>query len=470
MASEHCFVLGFVALLVGLVGVAAWMVALHKQVDRQVDQILSSLGNVHCGSAEEDVEYLTGRSLYQLHNITSEETCRSKCTTDTKCGTWTWGKERGVTGLTDVCFLKQLDLVQMPRKHMRHGVVSELPCQVMRGRTGRIGLNSTGTAGAPNSLRGSDSSVILDTTSRAVPAAASTSTVSTTSTTRTTISTTSTTQRTTAVPTTTTPTTTKATTVTTTTVTTLPTTQAPTTSTANAADSFFCFSLMLPGSYEQTLLYLQYKKKMSIFACHGYEIYSNKSIEVVKGIYTAIVDINLQCKMGGEFYTAMNTGIFIAVWNKVASDGRYAHYGWTVKVDPDTVFFPERLRPIVRQNPETDRGVYLNNCKYGLHGPIEIFSRNAVQSWTSGEGVCDTHFQKQCNGECKWGEDMYIDQCLWKVLRVDRINVFDILVEAHCDPPPGWAECRSERFIAFHPFKKPDLYSTCANNALAMEI
>lgn len=227
---------------------------------------------------------------------------------------------------------------------------------------------------------------------------------------------------------------------------------------------------MIPGSYEQTLLYLQFVKKMSIFACDGFEIYSNKSIEVVKGVYTAIVNRNLQCKMGGEFYTAMNTDIFIAVWKKVASDGRYLHYGWTVKVDPDTVFFPERLRPAIRQNPETDKGVYLNNCKYGLHGPIEIFSRNAVSAWTSEEDQCDEHFQVQCNGKCKWGEDMYIDQCLWKVLKVTRADVFNIMVEAHCDPPAEWAQCKSDIFAAFHPFKKPELYRQCADNALEAEM
>mmetsp|Transcript_121287 Transcript_121287/g.302684 ORF Transcript_121287/g.302684 Transcript_121287/m.302684 type:complete len:842 (-) Transcript_121287:147-2672(-) len=232
-----------------------------------------------------------------------------------------------------------------------------------------------------------------------------------------------------------------------------------------AGSSLFCFALMLPGSYEQDLLAMQYKNKVSLFDCEGYSVLSNKSIAVAPGLTSGIIDSNLMCKKGGEFGTALNLDIFIAVWKKVISDGTYLHHDWTVKVDPDAVFFADRLRSIVGVHSETPTGVYLNNCKYGLHGPIEVFSRNAITSWAKGRQQCQDYFWKLCHGDCFWGEDLFIDQCLWKVLKVRRDNDWRLLVEDHCSPPKDWDNCEDADRVSFHPFKKADTYMTCLNNA-----
>jgi hypothetical protein len=225
---------------------------------------------------------------------------------------------------------------------------------------------------------------------------------------------------------------------------------------------------MLPDSYEQTLLFIQHEKGMGLFACDGMAIYSNKLIKVAPGAVTRIVNSDLKCRMGGEFHTAMNTDIFLAVWRKVYSDGQFWAYHWTLKADPDTVFFPSRLYPLLQKYGEMDtpHGIYLNNCKYGLHGPIEIFSRKAVQALQTGAQRCKHAFQTRCGGKpCAWGEDMFIDQCLWKVLDVKREDSFKLLLEDHCDPPKGWDECRDPATVAFHPFKKAEKYSECVDNA-----
>jgi len=232
-----------------------------------------------------------------------------------------------------------------------------------------------------------------------------------------------------------------------------------------AGTSLFCFALMLPGSYEQDLLAMQYKSKVSLFQCEAFSVLSNKSIDVAPGLTSGIIDSDLQCKKGGEFGTALNLDIFIAVWKKVISDGTYLQHSWTVKVDPDAVFFADRLRSIVGVHSETPTGVYLNNCKYGLHGPIEVFSRNAITSWAKGRQQCQDYFWKLCHGDCFWGEDLFIDQCLWKVLKVRRDNDWRLLVEDHCSPPKDWDNCEDADRVSFHPFKKADTYMTCLNNA-----
>merc|ERR1719291_307212 len=116
---------------------------------------------------------------------------------------------------------------------------------------------------------------------------------------------------------------------------------------------------------------------VSIFACDEYVVYSNVSMEVVPGVVTSAILGSLKVKLGGKFGTAMNTNVFLKVWAKLFSERRFSLHDWTVKVDPDAVFLPERLRSILANYEEVSEGVYLNNCKFGLHGPVEVFSKNA---------------------------------------------------------------------------------------------
>jgi len=236
---------------------------------------------------------------------------------------------------------------------------------------------------------------------------------------------------------------------------------------ADPGQSLFCFSLVLPFGYEGTLIAMQYKQGASIFACDEYATYSNKTLEVAPAVETGIVASDLVVKKGGEFGTVLNTDVFLAVWDKVVADGRYFFHDWTVKVDPDAVFLPVRLRKLLLKHEEAAQGTYLNNCKFGMHGPIEVFSRNAVKALGAGSDTCMKHFTKLCSGKCKWGEDMFIDQCLMKVLKAKRENDYGLLLEDHCDPPARWSSCQDPTVAAFHPFKAVDDYRYCLANATA---
>jgi len=229
--------------------------------------------------------------------------------------------------------------------------------------------------------------------------------------------------------------------------------------------SLFCFSLMIPYSYEQGLLAAQYDMGESIFGCDAYAVYSNDTMLVAPGVYSTRVDHNLTCTKGGEFKTALNLDIFLAVWSKVIEDGAFSFHDWTIKVDPDCVFFPARLRASLWLHKESSHGTYLNNCKMGMHGPLEVFSANAVVAWAKGSQRCVEHFNRLCSGDCLWGEDMFIDQCLSKVLHVKREDEPALLLEDHCDSPPGWRSCKDVRSVAFHPFKVLDEYRECVEAA-----
>lgn len=234
----------------------------------------------------------------------------------------------------------------------------------------------------------------------------------------------------------------------------------------NDPGTLFCFSLMVPHSYEQKLLAMQFEAALSIFACDAYAVYSNATIWVSRNLTTSVVDSNLTCSKGGEFGTVLNLHIFLTIWTQVVKEGVYLEHDWTVKVDPDAVFFPGRLKSILRSYKEGGNGVYLNNCKFGLHGPVEVLSRRAVQTWSKGWPWCQAHFRERCNGDCFWGEDMFMDQCLSKILGVTRDSDFRLLVEDHCDAPSDWDSCTDDTKSAFHPFKTLSGYQSCMHNAV----
>jgi len=225
--------------------------------------------------------------------------------------------------------------------------------------------------------------------------------------------------------------------------------------------SLFCFALVQPHGYEKGLVGMQYREGAGIFACDEYGVFSNRRLELAPFVVTHVVNSTLKCQMGGEFGTALNTGIFLAVWASVIDTGRFLYHDWTVKVDADSVFLPSRLRLIVQDHKEEERGVYLNNCQYGLHGPLEVLSRNAVRRWALGASTCVRHFWKLCSGPCGWGEDMFLDQCLERKLGVRRKDDLRQLLEAHCSPPSDWDSCREPTAAAFHPFKTQEGWKRC---------
>jgi len=234
----------------------------------------------------------------------------------------------------------------------------------------------------------------------------------------------------------------------------------------------FCFVLMLPFGYEPNLMAWHYNHQVGIFNCDKYMVYTNKSMEVGTntGLYTHVVDSDLHCGIGGDSQSALNSWIFIALWKKVLDDGYWREYPWTVKADPDTVFFPGRLRPILMQYYGEP---YLNNCRYGMHGPIEVFGQPALSAL---QAEYDASFDGKAPKACveklhfgQWGEDMFIDQCMRKVLQVtngeDPALVPELMCEAHCDCP-DWYWC-SGNSVAYHPFKSIDSYQNCLANAMA---
>jgi len=237
--------------------------------------------------------------------------------------------------------------------------------------------------------------------------------------------------------------------------------------------SLYCFSLMMAHGYEVDMLRTQLFKQAGIFLCNNYSVYSNQSVMLrpKEGDDKPRIDTDffvgsMKCEIGGVYNTALNTEIFIMVWKKVFSDGIFEKYDWTVKVDPDAVFLPNRLRDHVSRYLYVSRStaasrVYLNNCKDGLHGPIEVVARGGMESFSNGILHCEEALRSEFS---QFGEDVFLRHCL-KLLGVDKADDFGMLTETACDPFPSQPmPCVSGK-VAFHPLKSPVKYFECLGQA-----
>jgi len=103
-----------------------------------------------CGSMEPGFDY-NHKLLKEVQQVGSEWMCCSICAGTPGCGAWTYGKQRGVDWLTDVCWLKQMEPGAPLNKRPKEGVVSGLPAP---------GLQKFGEYPAPASQTGKMDGVV----------------------------------------------------------------------------------------------------------------------------------------------------------------------------------------------------------------------------------------------------------------------------------------------------------------------
>merc|ERR1719499_210308 len=141
----------------------------------------------------------------------------------------------------------------------------------------------------------------------------------------------------------------------------------------------------------------------------------------------------------------LNTQTFLLAWDTLMGSGKLWPFDFVVKVDPDAVFFPDRLRKHMEKH--TGENVYVPNCgKWAsgpkLYGSIEVFSTQALQTYA--RRVLD----------CKnlpwqgWGEDYYMQHCM-DLIGVQMASDFDQVGDERCIAAP----CSDWTKVAFHDFK-----------------
>jgi len=179
------------------------------------------------------------------------------------------------------------------------------------------------------------------------------------------------------------------------------------------------------------------------------------------GIETTNLGISLLVPTDAD-HSPLNSEVFMKAWELIREDGRYETHDWTVKVDPDVVFIPERLRSHLKQvapKPGVTPRLYIKNCRpavSGLYGALEILSRPAVEAYFIAKDDC-----KKILDWNHMGEDVFMSKCL-DIAKVTYIDVFGMLDDEFCGEDPS--SCSSGA-VAFHKFAKVDAYTQCLEEA-----
>merc|ERR1711920_1208916 len=194
--------------------------------------------------------------------------------------------------------------------------------------------------------------------------------------------------------------------------TTAPVTTSPpakTTTTAARSDSLFCFSVMNAANYELSLMRSQLSKGAGIFSCEEWSVFSDKATWLSPGppvrIEATVLDVRVKASAGTSTHF-LNTDVFVRAWAKIREEGKYRDHDWVVKVDPDAVFFPSRLRKHVADISKDayPEGAYILNChytdgKYWFFGALEVISRQAVETYYAGSERCMKELDRGVLGE-----------------------------------------------------------------------
>jgi len=214
-----------------------------------------------------------------------------------------------------------------------------------------------------------------------------------------------------------------------------------------AGFTMYCFVAILPGSYEEALDAIAKKNKVGIYACeaHG-NFHSSKT--------------NAAGWDTGEA-TLVNTDVFVKVWKDVEADGTFRKYDWTVKVDADCVFLPDRLKshltalappaytPLYVKNNAMDPGLGNN----GFLGAIEVFSRDGIQKYM--DNADDCHAALGSNA----GEDGFMKGCF------DSLGMGYVWDKEMMFPDHAAGACSQGARAAFHPLKDPKEFQHCIDIA-----
>mmetsp|Transcript_1631 Transcript_1631/g.3978 ORF Transcript_1631/g.3978 Transcript_1631/m.3978 type:complete len:268 (-) Transcript_1631:126-929(-) len=210
-----------------------------------------------------------------------------------------------------------------------------------------------------------------------------------------------------------------------------------------AGNSLYCFMAILPQGTEGLLKEMAKKNHASIYACDDHDVYMSE--------YTQ------KAAWDTKASTLVNTGVFIKIWRQVHSNGKYLKYDWTVKVDADCVFVPQRMKDHIWSiKPPANTAIYLKNnfedpatSNYNFLGAVEVFSKRAMSVYFDNQEGCIKSFAGPS------GEDGYLKNCM------DALGVCFMLDGNIFHPESNPATCKEGKRVAFHPIKNPKDWQCC---------
>eukprot|EP00438_Fugacium_kawagutii_P000053 Skav215899 [mRNA] locus=scaffold1542:69726:70994:- [translate_table: standard] len=214
--------------------------------------------------------------------------------------------------------------------------------------------------------------------------------------------------------------------------------------------SLFCFSVARMGP-EMDTMFMQRQMGAGIFDCDGHAVYSDAHVNI-DGLKTT--KIRSTASGVSTDKTAANSQVFMNTWNTLLKTEKWYHYDFIVKVDPDCVFFPARLRGHV--HAYVGQNVFFLNCaKYvpaTMYGALEVYSKASLGAYLSAHGRCESSFPFGA-----WGEDKYMTNCLEMLGQKAVVDFGNFLHDERC-----WGvDCGNKKAVAFHAFKQVNQWYNC---------
>jgi hypothetical protein len=234
------------------------------------------------------------------------------------------------------------------------------------------------------------------------------------------------------------------------------------------APSLFCWSLFQTTTYEFEIMKLQLEEDAGIFQCDEFALLSTDDETLLGKTKDGKEAKTMQVEMAeittSVDGTAGNAKLFINCWNVLVEDGRWKHHAWIIKVDPDAVIVPYRVRDHLREH--VMENVYVVNCNAFpsspnfpmMYGSVEIYSFKAIETYAAKSQKCIDDMGMMLP---KWGEDYYMTHCLDHI-GVGRISDFTSVGDNVC----SGGSCADSAFSAFHPFKSKDAWHNCWDLAM----
>lgn len=234
----------------------------------------------------------------------------------------------------------------------------------------------------------------------------------------------------------------------------------------------FCFAVVTTGTYEVELIQAAYNQSYGIFRCDHWSVYADNSLPLGKSGPSAVEIPGPPVQKGhvpGEpkkWQMWLNTEVFLRAWKKVVNDTRAMSSDWIVKIDPDTVFFPNRLSKLLRNmslGPDHLPGRYFLNCKawHCLQGPLEIFSPMAIRHFMARKLYC---LRMIPAWNVSLGEDQFMHKCLRRI-GVHTLTNWEVMGDYKC-PSQWYHKCGDQGMAAFHPIKFLNSQMTCYDRVL----
>lgn len=230
---------------------------------------------------------------------------------------------------------------------------------------------------------------------------------------------------------------------------------------ASSNASIFCFIMMAPKEAPTVVRMLD--RGLFQQGCNAFRLYSNTSFLAnvtdhpncaPHNCWEQAIQGSMEAPRGGVYNTTLNAGFFIATFNHIFKTGIYRKYDWTVKLDADAVWLPERLRGLVSLYSSDVPALGGNThpeCRT-TYGPIEILTRPAMEAYASNVDVCQST-SESLDYISQYGEDLVLQRCLG----LNDVRSYPMPLMLAWSVPGKCVGCE----VAFHPFKSAKAWDAC---------